>query len=482
MQIVATTPLAIAMLLGILWLGPVRGLWILFVSMPFGSASAFNAPGLGSMFLTDFCVFAMWLSLLVHRTTLGQLAGTLRIGQPGFPLLMLIVVTTIGALFLPRVMMGQTEVFVMVQREAGTFFELAPLQFSTQNISQLIRLIIAASSFLLLATVFRKSGSGEQVYKAFLISSIVHIILSFLDIGSYAIGMPDLLDPIRTALIAMLDHQRLMGVKRMMGGFPEPAAFGFYTMSLYGYWLRYWFGARGTRRSRIAGFMALMILFLLIRSTSTATWVAAATFTLAFLMWNLRYVFRRRRAMVLYTVLTVSFPIMLILAWAIYTFNPVIPGLIDQVLLTKISSESGVERMAWNTQAVQNFFDTWGLGTGIGAVRASGWLFSNIASLGLLGTVFMMWFVADSLGARPVREERGTGRAENAAALQAAACALLVQAMTTAPYPNLGASFFGVLGIAVGLLRYGVLLRPVTPYHRQSPTFATRRASPRPTT
>ncbi|MEM9552288.1 MAG: hypothetical protein AAGA05_14000 [Pseudomonadota bacterium] len=451
MQFVSTTPLAVLMFAGLLWLGPVRGLWILFLSMPMLSASAVNLPGLGSLTLTDACIMALWLSILGRGVGAARLFGTAIPSQPGFPLLLLLVFATIGAIFLPRLFAGQTEVFVLIRTlETGSIL-LSPLSPTGGNISQLVRLVMAGSVFFLLATMFRITGDHVQVYRAMVAATLLHIVLSVIDIGSYALGLPDLLDVLRTASVAMLDNQIVLGIKRLTAGFPEPSSFSYYTIGLYGFWLRYWFGARN---SRLSGLMLLAVLALLVRSTSTSAYICLLIFTLLFLSWQFAEIARAQRATTLYVVLTTALPALAGIFVVLYNFVPAIPNLIDQILLSKLQSDSGVERMNWNLQALVNFAETYGLGAGIGSVRASSWMSSTLGSLGLIGAAVYVWFVAATLLQRPPVALRRSDAAHIVAALQSGCAAILIQSLITKPYPNLETPFFAMAGLAVGLCRY----------------------------
>jgi hypothetical protein len=70
-----------------------------------------------------------------------------------------------------------------------------------------------------------------------------------------------------------------------------------------------------------------------------------------------------------------------------------VQNLLDTIIFNKLSTDSGVERSAWNTQAIQNFFDTWGLGAGNGSVRAASFLAAVLASLGVVGAVTYAGFL-----------------------------------------------------------------------------------------
>lgn len=457
MQFVTSTPIALLICAAILYVGPARGVVFLFFTMPFGISAAVNLRGLGTITLTDAAVTALWISLFFHHYKLSSVLGTFRLGQPGFPLLLLMLAATLGAFFLPRVNAGLTEVFIIARRDGAAEILLAPLRPVGSNIGQLFRLTVSASAFVVLATVFRRSGNGALALRALLCATIVHLILSLADLSSTVVGR----DPIaflRTGFVNVLDNQYLSGIRRLIGAFAEPSSFAYYTTGLFGFWLSYWLGAR---KSRVAAIMLVITLLLLLRSMSSAAWFGASVFGLLFLAWQLRTVARNQRAAVLYVVMSFAVPGVLGAAVLAYTNIPAIPELLDRLLFTKLSSTSGVERMSWNAQALRNFFDTAGLGAGIGSVRGSGWLFVVLGSFGAIGTAFYLWFAGAVLVMRaPTQSHTGL----IAISLQAGCAAILLQACLTKSYPNLETPFFAMAGMAVGLLRHLKLttLPPVT--------------------
>ncbi|MEM6634655.1 MAG: hypothetical protein AAF667_02075 [Pseudomonadota bacterium] len=418
--------------------------------MPFGSTAALGLPGVGYVSLAEAAVFALWLALIVHRVTLGQILATLRPFRPGFPLLLLLIWAAIGAVFLPRLLAGATELFVFVRRDEGSAIILAPLAPFGTNLSQLARLALAASVFVALATVFRSQGNWRPVALALTVASFVHVALAILDLGSYAVGLPDLLDGLRTMDFAQLDNQVLLGIKRLTGGFPEASSFAYYTIGLYGFWLRRWFG----EPDRI--FFALMVLVmigLLLRSTATSGYLSLGAYTLLFLFWQLGNLARTRQAMTLSLVLAIGVPTAAIALAFIYSFVPGAPEFIERTLIGKLTTASGLERLSWNAQALVNFRETFTLGAGIGSVRASSWLLAALGSLGLLGTALYLWFIGAALLQRPTVSENLTANAEIGAALQSGCAAIFVHSLLTKPYPNLEIPFFAMAGLAVGLLR-----------------------------
>ncbi len=456
MQVFATTPLALFLLIYIFVRGPVKGLWCLFLVLPMGAAAAMNVSGLGSIYMTDFVIIAMWASLLFFRTGFSEVFATLRPGRPGFLLLLLLVVSLLSAYFMPRFFRAETEVFMLVKvPDWGMAFRLRPLEPTTQNISQAIRLVISTSAFVVLATLFRAYGNAQQVHKCMILATWLNVLLAFLDVTSHAVGFNDLLDIIRTSNMAMLDDQRIMGFKRIAGGFAEASAFGFYTMGLFAYWFRYWFSDQTSWKS---GLIVALLLALIIRSTSSSTYVALGAFLGLYFVWHFRTMFKARRAFLIYTATMVAVPAMLIVLVLTFALSPVLQGMLDELLLSKMSSDSGVERMMWNTQAFTAMLDTYGLGAGIGSVRASSFLYACLGNIGIVGTVLYLVFIYQVLMARPPLRSRESYTSTVAAALQASCVGILLQAMMSTPYPNLDVVFFAHAGLAMGLLRHQELV------------------------
>jgi len=127
----------------------------------------------------------------------------------------------------------------------------------------------------------------------------------------------------------------------------------------------------------------------------------------------------------------------------------------DDMLFDKMESDSGVERMSWNTQALTNFRDTWGFGAGLGSVRASNWLIACLGSIGALGTALYVAFLTSFM----LAPAGPTGEAGHAAirAAKAGVFAMLSSAILTHSTPDLGLFIFALAGAATGLSRAGVM-------------------------
>ncbi len=452
MQFVPSTGLALVVLLALAVLGPHRGLWVFLATTPFGAAAAFNLPAAGgaSILVTDLAALMMFAMLWVQPDAPARIAGTMRAFQPGFWMLLFVIVCAISALFFPRLFLGATNVFGLSRANNLVGIVEIPLHPTSGNLTQLFRIFLDAAAFFALATAFRLRPDARNVLIAVAVATFLNAGLGWLDILSFDIGMPTLLKPIQTANYAILSDVSMAGLKRMIGGFPEASAFGYYTLGLFAFWLHIWV-ARG--RSWLVSLALIVSTVALLRSTSSSAYVAAAVFVLAFgalrmMRYDGRGVSRRGLAVTLGLAGGIALALMA-LGLAYLTIEPV-SAFLDRSLFDKMGTASGVERMSWNTQAWANFLDTRGIGAGLGSMRASNWLLASLGSIGAIGTGLFLIFVA-ALARAPEGAE--PDRAAVIGALKSGCLALFISANLTAPTPDLGVFFFAMAGLATGLSR-----------------------------
>jgi len=456
MEIVPTSILALIAVGAMFILPTYRSVWVFLALTPFGAAAAFNLPAVGgaSIGVMDVGAMAIFAAIALTPDGPSRIAGGLRPGQPGFYLLCLAFLAVISALIFPRLFMGHTEVFGISRGDNGSRIVLIPLRATSGNLTQLFRFLLDVMTFVALASILRKWPSPRIVVGAMIVATVVHVSLGFADIASVAIGQTGLLDVIRTANYDYLVGLKLGGLTRMVGGFPEASSFGYFSLGLFGFWLRYWLGVRGL----VPLVMMVASAIVLVLSTSSASYVAVSVFlmlTAAFAMISaLGKDVSHRTAMLAVGALIGAFTALLVL-FAAYQLADPVTAFLDSVLFDKAASSSGVERMSWNTQAWQNLVDTNLIGAGLGSVRASNWLFACLASFGVLGTGLYLAFLA-GIARLPFRG-LGPARSTTVQALKSAGLAMLISAMLTSATPDLGIFFFALAGMVAGLSRGGVL-------------------------
>ncbi len=457
MEIVPSTFLAFAAVLAMLLRGPYAAISIFMALIPFGATAAFNLPALGgaSIGLADLGAVAIFGLVCLLPGAPERIAGTMRPWQPGFFLLLLALACIIAALFLPRIFAGQTEVFGISRSEGQIGIVRLPLSPGTGNITQLFRMMLGFLTFFALATLMRRRPDSGIVLRAMIVCTIVQFALGWTDVALHALGLGDALDLLRTANYSMLSEARMGGIKRMVGGFPEASSFGYLTLGLFAFWLQLWISAPG---NRAAPWMLAASAILLIRSTSSAAYVAAAAFLISFAAWTLLTRLRRnasRRAVAIAATAGLALWIGALAIFAAYQLVQPFADFLDKALLDKMGSSSGVERMSWNSQAMVNFSDTLSFGAGLGSVRASSWLAACLGSIGLIGTGCYIAFLI-SLLRLPCPPEPQL-RDSTLRGLKSACLAVLFSAMLTHATPDLGVIFFALAGLAAGLSRGAVL-------------------------
>ena len=452
MQIVPSTFLALAIALGILLRGPSRGLWLYLAVTPLGMAAAFNLPAVGgtSILVADFAMLALIASFCARPDAVSALLGTIRPYQPGFFLFLLLVWCAVSAILLPRIFTGQTEVFSIGRVEGQIGIIMKPLAPGGGNLSQLVRMSLSGMSFFVLATLFRRDPNPQRVVFGLAVAAVVHVMLGWIDVFTYQAGMSKLLDPIRTANYALADKQVLAGVRRMIGGFPEASAFGYFTIGLFGFWLQYWIGSR---RSWLAFWLTTLLLVAMLRSTSSSVYLALAVFLIMVVFLNRpgRDLMISSRGAKIVGGISVLLPIAIIGIVVAYQTSPDVTAYFDRLMFNKLDSTSGAERMSWNTQALTNFVDTNLFGAGLGSLRASNWLIATLGSIGIIGMscfgAFLIAFARAPVG------ENDEEMAQVIKALKVACLALFCRALVVRATPNLELLFFSMAGIAVGLSR-----------------------------
>lgn len=435
-------------------LGPARGLWIFFALTPLGASAALNLPMVGgaSIVLADAAALTLFVVLILRKGSLGRLLASARPPSSGFWLLVLYIFAIFATIYFPRIFAGHIEVFGIARTIDGkTGIVVRPLQPTSGNITQLFRLSLGVMIFATLATSFRRNPDSGLIVKALAADTAVHVTFGFLDVFSFNLGAPHILDVFRTANYAMAVDQVMAGIKRMAGGFPEASAFGFHTMGLFGFWLQYVFD-RG--QFRFASAALLATLTVLILSTSSSAYVAAMGLFFGFAIFNWRSLLSastsRYTAWILGGTLAML-PIIGVLLVLSYQLVPEVHAYLDRVLFNKLATDSGIERMSWNAQAFRNFLGTWMIGAGLGSVRASNWLLSSLASLGVVGTMIFVVFLISVFRSHPPpaadRETLITIRA-----LKMACLGILARALVTKATPNLELAFFAMSGLIAGLV------------------------------
>jgi hypothetical protein len=232
-----------------------------------------------------------------------------------------------------------------------------------------------------------------------------------------------------------------------VGSFVEASSFGYWTLGYFAFATSLWLSGIAVRLTLV---LSVLSFFALLFSTSTTAYVGMSGYLFVeFVIVAVNFLFGRRvRPQML--IFLICVPIGLALVVVAICMNDAsyayVANLLDELVLNKMSTGSGIERSTWNYQAIQNFRDKFGFGVGNGSVRASSFPIAVIASLGFLGTatyasfLLTVWFKR----VKPVPPTvSATQRAGRSACL-----AWLIAASASGSFIDLGLPFFAFAALA----------------------------------
>jgi hypothetical protein len=171
---------------------------------------------------------------------------------------------------------------------------------------------------------------------------------------------------------------RLMGAtRRMSATFLEPSMMSMYFLSMFSLF------ALGLGRWRLG----CVILICLLVSTSATALVGLVSIFCLWVIWELpRFGLNMRKITVVFFVLAaVAF------GGLVLAMEPSYWGK-SNLIMQKLSSTSGQTRIGLDKIALQTFFDTWGLGVGVGSTRSSSFVATFAACTGIPGLLSLFGF------------------------------------------------------------------------------------------
>jgi hypothetical protein len=253
----------------------------------------------------------------------------------------------------------------------------------------------------------------------------------------------------RNATYRMLDESDIVGMKRVVGSFPESSTFAYATLGFFSFTSRLWLGGV---YPRISGSLGLLSLTALAFSTSTTAYAGMSICAFGLYLSALLGLLVKRANLRTAALVFVGPVCAAALFSALLLYDPLwaqVQELIGKTVLQKAASSSAIERAMWNQQALTNFQDTLGLGAGVGSVRASSFLIAVPASIGVLGScTYAAFLYLILVRRRPVYQPYQVNAIQ--AAARFASFAQLAAGVIAGTFIDLGLSFFVFAAMAVG--------------------------------
>jgi hypothetical protein len=415
----------------------------------FGCALALSWNGIGVLPAQLFLAF---FALRAFNLVGGKrLADAFALDKPGFWLLCTCVWGVAGAIVLPRLLGGSTLVFP-VDRDAtgaGEAVLLRPLAPVSGNLSQAIYCMADLLVYCCMYAFLQFRGSYRTLANAILLLTALDALAGVIDVVSHAVGI-DALAFLKTAQFAYFTGTEMDGLVRISGTFSETSGFSGFTFPLFVFCLNLWLVGY---RPKLSGALSAASGTLLLLSTSGTAYVGLGGYLIVLMLSRpglvARCAYARKQRL---WIITICMGVL----GALYVvlFLPKVADALAQfvntTILNKAASSSGVERMGWNSQGMTNFFDTYGLGVGLGSIRASSFLVVLLSNLGVVGVVCYGLFIGKSLLSPVPRHYPFTERAVCYAARHSTISALIVASAAGAVF-ELGACFYLLVAAACAL-------------------------------
>jgi hypothetical protein len=334
------------------------------------------------------------ISTLTRNREKGAAVNALTFPKPGFWLMCLLIFGLFSAFVMPRVLAGITQIIPLGVSEYADTGSTVPLGPVSSNFTQSVYFTADLVCFTLIAAIAATETGFESIASALVACAVANVLFALLDLGTYYTGTQSLLSFIRNAQYTLHIASEVAGLKRIVGSFPEASSFGRQTLGLLAFTGTLWVCGR---RPRLNSILAVISFALVVLSTSSAGLAGVVPVSLILYVTAIqRRGIRRDNPYGSAVVLCVPLAIVaLILAAQLdeETFRP-IRNYINDLVFNKSTTASGIERSGYNTQALENFFDTFGIGVGLGTVRTSSFAVALLAGVGIPGTILYLLFAA----------------------------------------------------------------------------------------
>jgi hypothetical protein len=420
-------------------------LYLLFIAGIFGTLQMIPGDAGGINLLPQsLCAVFFVAKVLLQRGNLAKgLEIAVDLGRLGL-FSAFVAYALLTAIVLPSLFAGQIEVTAVSSTQQSL---LSP---SSGNITQSCYVVLSFGTALCFALIARCEQFLRNFLGSLLAAAIALVASGVVDLTCYHTGLSGLLDPFRTSSYTLLTDNDFEGTKRVVGFTPEASAYGSMCVNLLAAlaFLRPLF--RTTLR-RFVGPALLALITMTALSTSATAYIGLTVFVFVY---ALELLIRLRScAPIVHRGVNREIGLLVAVLFALLAIVAVWPHLFDapfeiveKVVFQKTYSESYIGRSTWTRVGWRAFFDTGGLGVGLGSLRTSNWFVGILGSTGILGGLLMFGFIIRLFTYRT--DGTDLRAAVLARALRFALIPNLVRNGVSGTMPDIGiftASLFGIL-------------------------------------
>ncbi|MEQ8557492.1 MAG: hypothetical protein RIB03_04170 [Henriciella sp.] len=397
------------------------------------------------------------LAVLIRRDGLSYAFASMHPPRAGFFLLLLSLWGVFSGYAMPRMFAGEFMIFPL--SSDTKFINEVPLFPVSSNFNQSIYFLGGLLTFAFTSSMARTNRLLQAAGTAVVIAAAANIAIAIIDTVTFAVGVPDALSFLRNAEYAQLFSHQFLGIKRVTASFPEASAFAGVAVGLFAYCLRLW---RGGVMTKYTGPIALGTLVAILFALSSTGYVALMAYLACVYMRAVTgmegRIGRSRKIATSRALFVSSGPFVALCVAAAVAVRPdlldPVVQIFDNSVTSKLGSASGVERMSWNMAGINAFFETWGLGAGLGSVRTSSFLVAVMSNLGIPGLVLFGLFFVRIFRGPEIRHARFADNIsiQHAAAARSGCFAMIIGASLSSSAVDLGILFYVQAGIACASL------------------------------
>jgi len=340
---------------------------------PFVVTAGGRFAGMAPAYLLIFIGIFHYLRARLHPA--ARVADEQRWSAPQLWLWAFTIIGVLGAILLPRVFNGVAH--AMLSRGALNAASMTDVNFGATNIIQAFYLVMNLALFSITAALVAARPDGLRWAMRGVGAGLAFACtLGLYQLVAFYLGLPWPTEIINSNLgVGQFPNQMAGDIKRITATFWEPSLLGYNFVGCLGIFL---LGARNTR----LGLLALCVLLL---STSSLGYFGLAALIGVWLCVDRAATASSKWRVALgLAAVCVAF----VIADRLYTGGVVL----DELVLNKAESSSGVGRSTANHLALQTFLESGGLGVGIGTTRASSFAATLLATMGLPGFIAFMAF------------------------------------------------------------------------------------------
>jgi hypothetical protein len=426
----------------------------LCLSTLLGAAAAFQLPALGGSSIQPSHLILAFVALgvILRPREKQAMIESLAYPGPGFWFAAYVLFSVVSAFFLPRIFAGATLVYSSARNSAGlTSVMASPLAPGSSNLTQSVYLLGDLVCFAIVSGLARL-GYGRFIANQLILTALVCLGFALVDMGTFSIGQPELLDFIRNANYTMHTAEVIGGFKRIVGSFPEASAYGAVALAFFSFTLVLWLERF---QNRLTGFATVSVGLTVILCTSTTAYVAGLFMMGVAVLLSFKRLVTGKTTRPYATFLLIMLfmvPCMIMAIALIPSLWNAMSALADVTFASKLQSQSGEERTAWNTLALISFVETSTFGAGLGTVRSSSFVAALLSNVGLTGTVLFLLFLYSLLMATARSKLAGSESRAIGMAGVFACIAQIASATISGSSTDLGLLFSITAGLASGCL------------------------------